>query len=245
MMPTGDAVIATRDPVESGVLILTLNRPKVLNAYDRAMRDGLFEGLTLAADDPTVTVLLLRGAGRAFCSGGDIREFGTAPSPMQAREVRQVRNVWERLSDLRCVSLAGVHGVAAGGGLEMALLCDLLVCATDARLGLTETGLGTIPGVGGTQTLPRAVGEGRAAEMLLTGQWIDGREAARKGLASRAVVPGRLDATCLGWARRLAGLEAVARDALVEALRRGRDLPLPEALSLEKRLARRLPSQGS
>ena len=95
MKSPDDAVIATRDSVESGVLILTLNRPRVLNAYDRAMRDGLFAGLTLAADDPTVTVLLLRGAGRAFCSGGDIREFGTAPSPIQAREVRQVRKVRE------------------------------------------------------------------------------------------------------------------------------------------------------
>ena len=123
----------------------------------------------------------------------------------------------------------------------MALLCDLLLCSQDARLGLTETALGTIPGVGGTQTLPRAVGEGRASAMLLAGEWLDGAEAARVGLAARSVPPARLATTTRSWARRMARLDPDVARALRESLRRGADLPLHEALLLEKRLVRRLP----
>lgn len=237
------AVLVSRDERQPRVLNLTLNRPRVLNAYDRAMRDALYEGLGLVVDDPTVSVVVLRGAGRAFSSGGDLGEFGTAPSAMRAREIRQVRDVWHRLSTLPAVTIASVHGLAAGGGLEMALLCDLPLCARDAKLGLTETALGAIPGVGGTQTLPRATGEGRAAAMLLAGQWVDGRQAARIGLAAHAVAPARLPAVTGRWARRLAGLDPAVLRVTLDALRRGRDLRLVEGLSLEKRLARTLPDQ--
>lgn len=232
-----------RDENEPRVLWLTLNRPRVLNAYDCAMRDALFEGLELARVDDDVGVVVLRGAGRAFSSGGDLAEFGTAPSPVRAREIRRVRDVWERLSTLPAVTLASVHGVAAGGGLEMALLCDLVLCARDARLTLPETGLGAIPGVGGTQTLPRAVGEGHAASLLLLGEALDGARAARIGLVSQAVPAARLDAITRRWARRIARLEPGVRRVVRESMRRGRDLTLADGLALEKRLARRLGRQ--
>ena len=238
------ALLVTREEACPRVLTLTLNRPAVLNAYDREMRDRLFEALALADEDPSITVVVLRGAGRAFSSGGDLAEFGTAPSVTRAREIRQVRDVWERLSSVKATTLASVHGLAAGGGLEMALLCDLLLCCRDARLGLTETGLGAIPGVGGTQTLPRAIGEGRASAMLLAGEWIDGVEAARIGLASQAVSAARLDSTTRRWTRSLAALEPEVAQALREALRRGRDLPLAQGLALEKRLGHRLRKQA-
>src|SRR5262249_33002878 len=154
------------------VLYLTLDRPEVLNAYNVEMRDEIFAALGLAAADPSISVLVVRGAGRAFSSGGDLGEFGLSPSPVRAREVRKLRDVWRRWAELPCVSVAEVHGIAAGGGCEMALLCDLVICADDARFALPETGLGLIPGVGGTQTLPRAAGEGRAASMLLAGTWL-------------------------------------------------------------------------
>lgn len=239
------AVIAERDADDARILTLTLNRPKVLNAYDRAMRDGLFEGLALAAADSSIAVVVLRGAGRAFSSGGDLHEFGTAPSPMRARDVRQMRDVWQALCAVPRVTIASVHGLAAGGGLEMALLCDLLICTRDARLSLPETALGAIPGVGGTQTLARGAGEGRAAALLLAGDSIDGAEAARIGLASSAVPAARLEAATRRWARRIARLESGVLAAALDALRRGRDLRLAEGLSLEKRLARRLPDPGS
>ena len=222
------------------VLVLTLDRPEVRNAYDRRMRDEVFAALGLAASDPSVRVLLVRGAGPSFCAGGDLAEFGTAPSPVRAREVRQVRDVWSRWATLPCISIAAVQGHAAGGGLEMALLCDLIVCADDARFGLPETGLGLIPGVGGTQTLPRAIGSGRAASMILSGRWIGAREALRVGLAVEVVARDRLDAEARRLAARIARIDGGLLRALRESIRRGRDLPLAEALGLERRLARRL-----
>lgn len=219
------------------ILTLTLNRPEVLNAYDRSMRDHVYEALGLAAEDASIRVLVVRGAGRAFSSGGDLGEFGTAPSPVRAREVRQVRDVWGRWARLPCISIAAVHGIAAGGGLEMALLCDQIVCTTDARFGLPETALGLIPGVGGTQTLPRAIGLGRAASMLLAGEWVTGTEAARVGLALQAVAPARLDAVVRRLARRFAAVDERLLHGVKDCLRRGRDLPLPSALALERRWA--------
>src|SRR5262249_32508979 len=127
-----------------------------------AMRDDLYAVFGAADEDPEVRALVLRGRGRAFSTGGDLTEFGTAPSPFVAREVRWRRDVWGRLLGLRAASIAAVHGYAVGGGFEMALLCDLCLAADDARFALPETGLGMIPGVGGTQTLPRRGGPGRA-----------------------------------------------------------------------------------
>ena len=132
------------------IVTLTFDRPEVLNAYDRSMRDAIFTALEWLHDEREVSVLLVRGNGRAFSTGGDLSEFGTAPSPVRAREVRRQRDVWRLWSTLPWVSIAAVHGPAVGGGLEMALLCDLVVCAHDARLALPETGLGLVPGVGGT-----------------------------------------------------------------------------------------------
>lgn len=227
------AVVLTRD---ERIVTLTLDRPEVLNAYDRQMRDEIFVALEWLHSEPEVSVLIVRGNGRTFSTGGDLREFGTAPSPVRAREVRQVRDVWGLWATLPCVSIAAVHGYAAGGGLEMALLCDLIVCATDARFGLPETGLGLIPGVGGTQTLPRAIGLGRASAMLLAGEWLDGREAVQSGLALRAVAASRLDECACALARRIARIEPAPLRAVKAAVRRGLDVPLAEGLGLERRL---------
>lgn len=219
------------------VLTATLNRPRRLNAYDAAMRDALFEALELAASDPTIAVFVVRGNGRAFSSGGDLAEFGTAPSPIRARDVRRVRDLWGTWSRLPCVSIAAVHGIAAGGGFEMALLCDLVVCADDARLWLPETALGLLPGVGGTQTLPRALGPGRAAAVLLAGREIGAAEALRLGLAAE-VVPGRvLRRRTARIAAAIAALPRGAVRAAKAAVARGADLPLDRALGLERRLA--------
>jgi enoyl-CoA hydratase/carnithine racemase len=223
-----------------GIVTLTLRRPEVLNAYNTAMRDEVFTALGLVMDDPSVRVLVVRGAGRAFSTGGDLSEFGMAPSPVRAREIRQVRDVWGRWLRVPCISIAAVHGLAVGGGLEMALLCDLLICSEDARFALPETGLGLIPGVGGTQTLPRAIGLGRAASVVLAGRWIDGREAARIGLAVEVVTRPRLGATALRLARRVARLDPLLVRALKECVRRGVDLPLATGLGLERRHAGKL-----
>ena len=108
---------------------VTLNRPDVRNAYNTEMRDDLHAALSTVRDDESLRALVLRGAGPAFCSGGDIREFGSAPSPVVAREVRWRRDVWGLLRSLRQPTIAAIHGHAAGSGLEMALLCDFRIAA--------------------------------------------------------------------------------------------------------------------
>jgi enoyl-CoA hydratase len=219
------------------VALVTLDRPEVLNAYDVAMRDDLDAVLGAADEDPDVRVLLLRGRGRAFSSGGDLREFGSAPSPLAARAVRWRRDVWGRLLDLRAITVAAVHGWAAGGGMEMALLCDLCVAADDARFALPETGLGMIPGVGGTQTVARRAGLARALDVVLAGRELDARAALAAGLIASVVPRARLEAAALGLARRLARVDPALAHAVRRCARGGRDLGLDAARALERRLA--------
>jgi enoyl-CoA hydratase/carnithine racemase len=220
--------------------VVTLNRPQRLNAYDTTMRDALYEALLAVRDDPQVRAMILRGAGQAFCTGGDVAEFGTAPSPNRAREVRWLRDVWGTLSRLPAITIAAVHGYAVGGGFEMALLCDQCIAASDARFALPETGLGMIPGVGGTQTLPRLLGTARAQRLALTGDWLDARAAQKLGLVTRVVSPARLFSAVLALARRIAGLDRAAVTHLKRSINDGLDLPLAHALALEQRLARAL-----
>src|SRR5262245_26994182 len=202
-----------------------------------AMRDDLYAVFGAADEDPEVRALVLRGRGRAFSTGGDLTEFGTAPSPFVAREVRWRRDVWGRLLGLRAASIAAVHGYAVGGGFEMALLCDLCLAADDARFALPETGLGMIPGVGGTQTLVRRVGPGRALEIVLCGGWLDAGGAEALGLGLGVVPRARLEATGVAPARRLARVPVGAALAARRCGRAAHDLPLEAGLALERRLA--------
>jgi enoyl-CoA hydratase/carnithine racemase len=219
------------------VAIVTLNRPDRLNAYDTAMRDGLHEALLAVRDDPHVRAMILRGNGRAFCTGGDVTEFGTAPSASRAREVRWLRDVWGTLWRLPVISIAAVQGYAVGGGFEMAMLCDQCLAADDARFALPETGLGMIPGVGGTQTLSRLLGTARALDLVLTGRWLDARAAQRLGLVTRIVAPTRLFDAARTLGRRVARLNTAAVGCLKRAVNDGLDQPLLHALTLERNLA--------
>jgi enoyl-CoA hydratase/carnithine racemase len=200
--------------------------------------------LGAADEDPEVRALVLRGAGPAFSTGGDVSEFGTAPSPLVARAVRWRRDVWGRLLGLRAATVAAVHGFAVGGGLEMALLCDLCVAATDARFALPETGLGMIPGVAGTQTAVRRTGIGRAAELVLTGRFLDARVARAWGLVNRVVPPARLRPEAHGLAERLAALDPRLVRAARRCLRAAHDLSLADGMALERRLALGLEPAG-
>jgi len=219
------------------VAIVTLDRPQALNAYNMAMRDDLAAVFGAADEDPEVRALVLRGRGRAFSTGGDLTEFGTAPSPLTARAVRWRRDVWGRLLALRAATIAAVHGYAVGGGMEMALLCDLCVAADDARFALPETGLGMIPGVAGTQTVARHAGLARGLDLVLSGRWLDARAAVNAGLVARVVPAARLEATALGLARRLAVLDPRVVHAVRRCVRAGHDLGLDGARALERRLA--------
>ncbi len=222
---------------ERGVARLTLNRPEVLNAVNLRMRDELWSAFEAFGDDPDARVLVVRGAGRAFSSGADIAEFGTAPSYVQARRARSERDLWGLLLRLPKPMVAAVHGYALGAGCEMSLLCDLRVASEDAWFGLPEVGLGYIPSAGGTQTLPRTIAPGVARAMILSGDPIDAAEAYRLGLVHRVVPRDRLDATADEWARTLAERAPLALSYAKEAVLRGLELSLRDGLALEGRLA--------
>ena len=224
---------------EGGVAHVTLDRPHVLNAYNTQMRDDLWQALEAVRDDSEVAAVVLAGAGeRAFCAGADLTEFGAAPSQAVARQVRFGRDVWGLLLSLRAPVVAALHGYVLGAGLEMALLCDLRIASDDAEFGLPEAALGMAPAAGGSQTLPRIVGLSPAMDLLLSARRIDAGEALRLGLIHRVVPRERLQAEATALAERLAATPRPVMAALKEAVYRGADLPVDQALALEERLAR-------
>jgi enoyl-CoA hydratase/carnithine racemase len=222
------------------VAVITLNRPDALNAVNLPMRDSLWEALLAFRDDPEAHVALLRGAGeRAFCAGADISEFGTAPSYVEARRARRDRDVWGLMLSLTKPLVAAVHGFAYGAGCEMALCCDVRIASDDAHFALPEVKLGYIPSAGGTQTLPRTIAPGVAREMILSGEPIDAQRALALGLVHRVVQISELDEAARAVAGRLAAREQPPMRAAKEAMLRGAELPLEEALRLEVALALR------
>jgi enoyl-CoA hydratase/carnithine racemase len=218
------------------VAYLTLNRPEQHNAYDLAMRDALHEALSAIHDDGTARVLVLAGAGRSFCAGADLTEFGTAPSPVAARAIRFARDVWRALDELPVVRVAALHGHVIGSGMELALWCDWRIAATSARFSLPEARLGFVPAAGGTQTLTRSVRLGHALTLALRGRPVDAAQALAAGFVERVVAPEQLSGATEEFVQAvLAAGPSVVR-ALLRAMREGPHLPLATALKLEARL---------
>ena len=219
---------------------VSFNRPRFLNAYNVEMRDELYQVLLAIKDDPDVGAVILRGRGRAFCAGADLTEFGTAPSPAVARQVRWERDVWQAFLDVPVPMIAAVHGYCLGSGVEMALLCDVRIASEDAVFALPEAGLGMIPAAGGTQTLPRHLGPARALDLLLTRRRIDAHEALALGLVGGVVPRERLEHEARTLAEQLLSRRREAVVSVKEAVNRGAGLPLDAALDLEARLAARV-----
>jgi hypothetical protein len=168
-------------------LTVTLTRPGRLNALDAPMRDALVEALALAAADPEIARVELRGEGRAFCAGGDLDEFGTRPDPATAHVVRLERSVGRVLSTLRKPVTTYLHGACMGSGIELAAFTDTVVAAEDTQIALPEISLGLVPGAGGTVSLPRRIGRLRTAWLAFSGCTIDAATAQRWGLVDRLV----------------------------------------------------------
>jgi len=217
---------------------VTLNRPKVMNIHNMAMRDDMVEVLNAIMIDEEIRVVVFKGAGdRAFCAGADLSEFLTAPPPTAAREVRFDTDLWGLFLKVPQPLMAAVHGYVLGSGIEIALCCDLVIAADDAQFGLPEVGLGIIPAAGGTQTVPRAVGRGRALEMLLTNRWVNAGEAHKIGLVNKVVPKDQLLSKAKKMASQIAILDPLVIRAVKQAVSRGLDLPMTQGLELEKRLA--------
>jgi len=225
---------------DGAVAHISLNRPQVVNAYNIQMRDDFSEALSAVQLDQEVRALLITGEGRGFCAGADLREFGSAPSQVIARQVRWERDIWGQLVNLDKPVVAAVHGYCIGSGLEIALLCDLRIAAAGTVFALPEVQLGMIPAAGGTQTLPRSAGRSQALDLLLTGRRIQAEEALTMGLVTRLSAPESLRNKARRLAEDLADLPTEAVTAMKGLLRHGMDLDLPQALDLESRVAARL-----
>ena len=226
--------------VERGdrVATITLNRPDVLNAQNNPMREELMAVFAALKSDEEVRAIVVTGAGeRAFSAGADIKEFLEPSVPTRLREQRK-RLDYRALMD-RCPQpiIAAIRGFALGGGLELALACDIRIAAEDAQLGLTEINLAIIPGGGGTQRLPRLVGRGKALEMILTGARVPAAEALRIGLVERVVPAAELMPAARALARTIADKAPVALRYAKEAVVSGLALPLADGLRLENDLA--------
>jgi enoyl-CoA hydratase/carnithine racemase len=180
----GPAVDVRRD---GDRLDLVLNRPAVRNALDSRMRDDLVAGLAIAAGDPTISEVHLRGAGPAFCAGGDLDEFGSRPDVATAHLVRMARSPTRALAGLADRVVAHLHGACFGSGIELPAFAARVVARPDTVIGLPEVALGLIPGAGGTVSLPRRIGRHRTAWLALTGRTIDAGTARAWGLVDEVV----------------------------------------------------------
>ena len=225
---------AIRYDVADAVATITLHRPDVHNAMNETMRrelTGCFDGL---ATDDAVKVIVVTGAGdRAFSAGADIREFVAPLVPVQFREQRRRLDFRQAMDRCWQPIVAAINGFALGGGLELALACDLRIAAASAQMGLTEINLAIIPGGGGTQRLPRLVGRGKALELILTGARIPADEALRIGLVERVVPTGQALKAAAELARTMAAKAPVALRYAKEAVVKGLELSLADGLRLE------------
>jgi enoyl-CoA hydratase/carnithine racemase len=223
---------------EAGVACLTLNRPDKRNAIDDATRDALAEAFAGFDADAAIRVVILTGAGTAFCAGVDLATPGNVPaqSSVAASPIVTRPRLTAPLDAFSKPVIAALNGVAVGGGLEMALACDIRIAATGARFGLTEVKIGSLPASGGTQRLVGAVGRTFAAQMLFTGELISAEQALAAGLVSELHAPDALMGRAFALARVIAENAPLSLVAIKKALRAATDLPLAAGFELERSL---------
>ena len=212
---------------DDGVAVVRLNRPDVRNALNAAVRKQINAAFTTFDTAPDVRVVVLTGAGDHFAAGGDLREFGSA-----SMVDRITAEHTTALARCRKPVIAAVNGYALGGGCEYAMACDVIVAGRDAKFGQPEVKVGLVPGAGGTQYLPRAVGTYQAMLMLLTGDPVPAERAERMGLVSE-LVDGRAEDRALEIARKIAALSPLAVQAIKHVVRAGGQVPLTQGLQME------------
>lgn len=227
-------VILVERGQDGRVAVVTLNRPEVMNAINTELGRRLDEVMGELSEEATCRVVVLTGAGdRAFCAGGDLKER----QGMSPRQWTQQHRIFEhahwRIRNFRKPIFAAVNGVAVGGGLEMAMSTDFLICSENARFGQPEVTRGIQPGAGGTQFLPRYIARGRALQMLMTGELIDAAEALRLGLVNSVHPPARLLEAALELAARIAGNSPAAVQQAKRAAKLGLEAPIEQGIEIE------------
>jgi len=220
--------------VRDHVGLITLNRPQAMNALNDALMDELAAALDAFETDDGIGCIVITGSAKAFAAGADIAAMKDL-SYIDAYRANFISRNWEHLADCRKPVIAAVSGFALGGGCELAMMCDFIIAAENARFGQPEIKLGILPGFGGTQRLPRAIGKAKAMEMCLTGRLMDAAEAERSGLVARVVPTEKLLEEALATATVIAGYAQPVAMMVKEAVNRSYESPLAEGLLFERR----------
>jgi enoyl-CoA hydratase len=221
--------------VKGRVALITLNRPKQLNALAPKLMQELGAALHAFDADEAVGAILITGNEKAFAAGADIgamKDFDF----QQAFLSNYITRDWEHIRNVRKPVIAAVAGYALGGGCELAMMCDIVIAAESAKFGQPEINLGVLPGSGGTQRLPRAVGKAKAMDMCLTARMMDAAEAERSGLVSRVVPSDKLMEEAMAVAEKIAGYSLPATMMVKEAVNRAYESTLSEGVLFERRL---------
>jgi enoyl-CoA hydratase len=214
--------------------LIRLNRPKALNALNSELMGELNVALDAFEADPKIGCMVLTGSDKAFAAGADIKEM--QPKSYMDAYLEDFISLWERLPRARKPIIAAVAGFALGGGCELAMMCDFILAADNAKFGQPEIKLGVIPGVGGTQRLTRFVGKSKAMEMILTGRMMDAAEAERAGLVSRIVPADQLLEEALKTAATIAALSLPSVMMAKECINRAYETTLAEGVRFERRV---------
>jgi enoyl-CoA hydratase len=214
--------------------LITLNRPKQLNALNDALMDELRDALTDFDRDDAIGAIVLLGSEKAFAAGADVSAMKDW-SYMDVYKTNFITRNWEGLRSIRKPVIAAVAGVALGGGCELAMMCDIVIAADNAKFGQPEIKLGIIPGAGGTQRLPRAIGKSKAMDLVLTGRTMDAQEAERAGLVARIVAPDKLHDEAIAVAGAICAYSLPAVMMAKEAVNRAYEGSLAEGILFERR----------
>jgi enoyl-CoA hydratase len=215
--------------------LVTLNRPKQLNALNAKLMQELGQALQAFDADQGIGAILVAGSEKAFAAGADIDAMKNFAF-MDAYQQDYITRDWEHILRVRKPVIAAVAGYALGGGNELALMCDIVIAADNARFGQPEINLGIMPGAGGTQRLPRAVGKAKAMDMCLTARNMDAQEAERAGLVSRVVPLERLMEEAMAVAQKIAGYSLPVAMMIKESINRAYETPLTEGVRTERRI---------
>ncbi|MBK6863271.1 MAG: enoyl-CoA hydratase [Ideonella sp.] len=215
--------------------LVTLNRPKQLNALNDALMDELGAALLAFDADDGIGCIVVTGSDKAFAAGADIGAMANSNYMDMVRGNFITRN-WETIRSVRMPVIAAVSGFALGGGCELAMMCDFIIAADTARFGQPEIKLGVIPGAGGTQRLPRAIGKSKAMDLVLTGRMMDAAEAERAGLVSRVVPAAELLATALAAAETICQMSGPSVALAKECVNRAYEGTLSEGVQYERRI---------
>jgi len=218
---------------DTGVAVLTLNRPKALNALSDGLMTALVQKLQEVDADSGLRAAVVTGTGKAFAAGADIKEMNTRECYSDVKNANMLAH-WSLVSSIRKPIIAAVNGFALGGGCELAMSCDIIIASEDAKFGQPEIKLGTIPGVGGTQRLIRAVGKSKAMELVLTGDMLSAADAEKAGLVARVVPKGESLNEAIKVAEKIAAFSLPVAQLAKECVNVAEESTLAEGLRFER-----------